>query len=165
MDSVTLVQLLTKKGLTITTAESCTGGLIAAAITDVPGASTVFHEGFISYSNDAKIKRLSVLADSLAEYGAVSEQVAKEMAVRAQKVAGADLAISVTGIAGPGGGSADKPVGTVWIGLSYDGDVMAQRFLFEGNREDVRLQVVETAFKLVVNSIDKFLESPTSSSS
>ncbi|MGJ8657671.1 MAG: competence/damage-inducible protein A [Akkermansiaceae bacterium] len=114
----TVVHLLTEKGLKLALAESCTGGRISSRITDVAGSSAVFTHGFVTYANEAKVEMLGVSEDSLEEFGAVSEEVAKEMAEGALNRAGADIAISVTGIAGPSGGSADKPVGTVWIGVS-----------------------------------------------
>ena len=108
-----LLELCKKKGLTVVTAESCTGGLVAAALTDAPGASTVVQGGFVTYSNEAKQTSLEVPADMLATYGAVSERVARAMAEGALKVSLADISVSVTGIAGPEGGSPDKPVGLV----------------------------------------------------
>jgi nicotinamide-nucleotide amidase len=113
-----VVRLLTARRQTVTLAESCTGGLIAHRLTNVPGASVVFLAGLVAYSNDAKESFIGVRAQTLAEHGAVSEAVAREMAEGIRTRTGADYAISVTGIAGPGGGTAAKPVGTVWIGLS-----------------------------------------------
>ncbi|ESQ89616.1 hypothetical protein ABAC460_12160 [Asticcacaulis sp. AC460] len=114
-----LVHLLQALGKTVTTVESCTGGLIAGAITSVAGSSTVFETGFVTYSNAAKTALVSVPEDLLIAYGAVSIEVAAAMAEGARAAAGADLALSVTGIAGPGGGTAAKPVGMVCFGLSY----------------------------------------------
>ena len=116
-ECIELVETLKKEGMTITTAESCTGGLIAAAITDVPGSSEVFKRGFVTYCDEAKHEMLGVSEEVLATDTAVSERVASEMAEGAAKAAKADAAISVTGIAGPGGGSPDKPVGLVYIGI------------------------------------------------
>ena len=115
-----VVSLATTKKLRIGTAESCTGGLIGAAITSIPGSSTPFKGGIIAYDNAVKRAQLGVSEDNLKIHGAVSEQVAKAMAQGALNVLEIDLAISVTGIAGPGGGSAEKPVGTVWIGLAQN---------------------------------------------
>jgi PncC family amidohydrolase len=109
---------LKRRGLTLATAESCTGGLLSSRITDVPGASEVFHEGFVTYSNSAKAQILGVPADLIESHGAVSAEVARSMAEGAQKRAKADFALALTGIAGPGGGSAEKPVGLVHIALA-----------------------------------------------
>jgi PncC family amidohydrolase len=116
-----LVKLLTDKKQKIATAESCTGGMIAQMITSVAGASAVFDCGIVSYSNEIKNSVLGVKAETLEKYGAVSEQTASEMAQGVKKISGADFAVSVTGIAGPGGGSKEKPVGTVYMGIAYDG--------------------------------------------
>jgi len=112
-------------GSTVATAESCTGGLIGAAITATPGSSTVFHGGIIAYHNSVKTSQLSVEQSALDEYGAVSKVVAKQMAQGCRKRLNVDIAVSVTGVAGPGGGSIEKPVGTVWIGLAYGDKVSA----------------------------------------
>ena len=126
-DAETLEQistvLLRNRGLKLATAESCTGGLIAKRITDLPGSSDVFLEGWVTYSNEAKHMRLGVREATLANHGAVSPQVAREMAAGALKKSGADVAVSVTGIAGPGGGTEDKPVGLVWYGLAWKSNV------------------------------------------
>jgi len=112
--SADLVKTAREKNLTIATAESCTGGLIGAAITATAGSSSVFHGGIIAYHNDVKISQLSVNSKTLESHGAVSEVVAKQMAKGCRERLGVDIAISVTGVAGPGGGSVEKPVGTVW---------------------------------------------------
>jgi nicotinamide-nucleotide amidase len=104
------------EGLMLTAAESCTGGMIAAALTDVPGASAVFDRGFVTYSNEAKSELIGVQAQTISRFGAVSQNVAREMAIGALANSNADIAVATTGIAGPSGGSADKPVGTVWFG-------------------------------------------------
>lgn len=143
------------EGRKIATAESCTGGLIAAALTDVPGASAVLDRGFISYSNEAKIEVLRVEADSLEHYGAVSARVAEEMAQGALEFSHADVAISVTGIAGPSGGSDKKPVGLVFLGLATNKDVlMHYQCNFSGTREDIRMQTVAEALKLLLTFCD-----------
>lgn len=116
-----VVHQLAEQGLKLALAESCTGGLIASRVTDVPGASEVFTHGFVTYANEAKRDVLGVPQSFLDDYGAVSEQVARSMAEGALKVSGADVALSVTGIAGPGGGTEEKPVGTVWFGLARKG--------------------------------------------
>ena len=141
-----LVRILTEKRLTLATAESCTGGLIANRITDVPGASAVFTHGFVTYANAAKTGVLGVVPADLASHGAVSEVVACQMASGALRVSGADIAVAVTGIAGPGGGSADKPVGTAWIGLATKhAAVTAFRVFHPRNRHDFKLAVSQAA--------------------
>ena len=134
-----LATLLLDRSWTVTTAESCTGGMIAAALTDVAGSSTWFNQGVISYSNKAKIDLLDVDEALLQQYGAVSEQVVEAMAAGACRAAGANIAIAISGIAGPGGGSKDKPVGTVWIAWALSsGNVSSAQFLFNGARNSVR---------------------------
>lgn len=128
-----LVDLLKKQGKTVTTVESCTGGLLSGAITDIAGSSSVFETGFITYSNAAKTALVGVAEDLLTEYGAVSEPVAAAMAQGARVRAHADLALSVTGIAGPGGGSAVKPVGMVCFGLSVHGSAPQTQTVQFGN--------------------------------
>lgn len=148
-----LITLLNEKNMRIATAESCTGGLISQMITSVSGASSVFDCGIVSYSNDIKMRVLGVKLETLEKYGAVSEQTACEMAQGVLKLSGADIAVSVTGIAGPGGGSAEKPVGTVYIGISSSGGTQAKRFLFSGDREAVRKQTADTALTVVLNKL------------
>ena len=144
-----LVQALTLLGLTLTTAESCTGGLVAQRLTSVPDASRVFEEGFVTYANTAKTKCLRVPEELLARVGAVSADVARAMAVGAREAAGSDLAVSVTGVAGPGGGTPAKPVGTVHIGLAWDGGVVSEQHQFLGSRADVRWRSAQSALALV----------------
>ncbi|MGL6072185.1 CinA family protein [Craterilacuibacter sp.] len=136
---------LRERGQTVATAESCTGGMIAAALTDIAGSSDWFGWGFVSYANAAKCGMLGVNAASLASHGAVSEAVVREMADGARKVAGADWAISVSGIAGPGGGSADKPVGTVWLAIAGPDGGEAWLRHFSGDRAAVRQQTLDAA--------------------
>lgn len=118
-----IVRELQNRGYTITTAESCTGGLLAGRILNVSGASAVYNEGHITYSNEAKERLLGVSHDTLEQFGAVSEQIAAEMALGAARVASANVGLSTTGIAGPGGGTPEKPVGLVYIGCAINGDV------------------------------------------
>lgn len=144
-----LVSFLLNNGLTISTAESCTGGLLSATLVNVSGVSDVFKGGFVTYSNELKMSAIGVKSETLKKYGAVSSQVACEMAQGAKNAANADIAVSTTGIAGPGGGSIDKPVGTVYIGVSIKDNVSAKRFNFDGNRSEVRSQTVAAALNLL----------------
>jgi PncC family amidohydrolase len=142
--------LLRAKGLKIATAESCTGGLIAVRLTEVPGSSQYFEAGFVTYSNMAKNRFLGVPPAMLAEHGAVSEPVARRMAEGARKAALADVAIAVTGIAGPSGGSAEKPVGTVFIALATGEGTIVRRFLFSGERKKIREKTADEALGLLL---------------
>ncbi len=143
-----IVELLDGQGMTVTTAESCTGGLLAGRI-NVPGASGVYREGYITYANDAKERLLGVKRETLMEHGAVSCQTACEMARGAAKAAGADAAVSVTGIAGPGGGTEEKPVGLVYVGCNVKGHVRVEEFHFTGNRDKNREYTVARALTLL----------------
>ena len=143
---VGLLQLL---GQTLATAESCSGGLIAKRLTDVPDASRVFGSGLVTYSNEAKTQFLGVSGELLARVGAVSPEVAQAMAEGARKAAGSDLAVSVTGIAGPGGGSEAKPVGTVHVGLAWDGGAISEAHHFLGGRSDIAYRSSQAALALV----------------
>lgn len=144
-------ELCREQAVTLATAESCTGGLVAAAITDIPGSSDVFDRGFVTYSNDAKMKLLGVSKDLLAQYGAVSAQCAKAMALGALNAAGTSIAVSITGIAGPGGGSADKPVGLVFMACANrEGKFHARECRFgDPGRDEVRRRSVIAAFALI----------------
>lgn len=144
-----VVKLLKEKKYTITTAESCTGGLIASTIVNVPGSSDVFGQGFVTYSNKAKKKMLGVKKTTLEKYGAVSEQVAKEMAKGARKEAKAGIAVAVTGIAGPGGGTEEKPVGLVYIACATESKVIVRKFDFNGNRNKIRRLTTANALAMV----------------
>ena len=136
----TLVQTLTEKGLTVATAESCTGGLVSQRITQVPGSSEVFGFGFCTYANEAKHKLLGVSEATLATVGAVSWQTAAQMALGAARVSGADIAVSLTGIAGPGGGTAEKPVGLVYVGAARGDEVYVAKLLL-GNRDRQSIRI------------------------
>ena len=149
-----LVAALGSKGLTCATAESCTGGGVGGAITSVAGSSAVFLGGVISYSNDVKANVLGVSRDSLARVGAVSSEVASQMATGARRVIGSDLAVSLTGIAGPGGGSAEKPVGLVWFGLATPSGVTTQSRIFPGDRAAIRAAAVEHALGLLLSAVE-----------
>lgn len=129
-----IVHLLTERAETLALAESCTGGYIAHLLTNVPGASVVFCAGFVTYSNEAKQKFLGVSAETLARHGAVSEPVAREMAEGARRVSGTDYGLAVTGIAGPGGGSEEKPVGTVFIAAAGSQETVVRRQFNPGER-------------------------------
>jgi nicotinamide-nucleotide amidase len=139
------------KGVHIATAESCTGGLVAALLTEIPGSSDVVERGFVSYSDEAKQELLGVSSEALRLHGAVSEPVCRAMAEGALKRSRAQLAVAVTGIAGPGGGSAEKPVGLVYIAVArQEGDVITRAFRFgDIGRDHVRLRTVEKAIKLL----------------
>ena len=146
---------LASRKIMLATAESCTGGMIAAAITDIAGSSTIFDRGFVTYSNEAKIAMLGVSMETLDRYGAVSEQTALEMASGALEHSDAGIAVSVTGIAGPGGGSAEKPVGLVWFGIAGLGlPPAAQMRRFDGDRDAIRAAAVRTALELVHARLD-----------
>ena len=146
---MSVVNLLEKNELTISTAESCTGGLLAGRLINVPGVSDVYKEGFITYTNKAKRKTLGVNKSTLKKYGAVSEQTAKEMAVGAALAADTDISISVTGIAGPDGGTNEKPVGLVYIGVCIRDMVHVEEFRFSGDRANVREQTVISSLGLL----------------
>lgn len=133
-----VAKILIEKNLTISTAESCTGGLIASKLINYPGISCVFKEGAVTYSNESKVKRLGVLEETLNKYGAVSEQVAMEMAQGISKTSKTDIGISITGIAGPDGGTCEKPVGLVYVGLYLNGKCKAKKLNINGDRERVR---------------------------
>lgn len=144
-----IVRMLEEDGMTVTTAESCTGGLLAGRITNVPGASNVYKEGYVTYSNDAKERLLRVKRETLMQHGAVSPQTAYEMAEGVALAAGADASLSITGIAGPGGGTEEKPVGLVYIGCYVKGHVRVEEFYFTGNRDKNREYAVARALTLL----------------
>lgn len=150
-----LVEILTKKQYKITTAESCTGGLVAATIVNVSGASEVFQAGFVTYANEAKEKELGVKSETLQTYGAVSEKTAKEMAIGCAAHAKAQVGISTTGIAGPGAGTAEKPVGLVYIGCAVRSNVYVEKNLFSGDRQQVRRQAADRAIGFALECIKK----------
>ena len=152
-----VVRTMTASGLKLAIAESCTGGLIAHRITNVPGASAMFTHGFVTYANEAKVELLGVNPDDLSSHGAVSETVALQMAAGALRTSGADIAVSVTGIAGPDGGSPEKPVGTAWIGLATrTTGVSAFKVFHPRNRHDFKLAVSQAA----LDAVRKFLAAP-----
>ena len=149
-----VIQAATSLGLTVATAESCTGGLISSCLTANAGSSSAFMCGFVTYSNDAKTRLLGVPVDAITEYGAVSDVVAAAMAEGAVAHSGADLAVAVTGVAGPGGGSKEKPVGLVFLSLAERGeDAVIKRYVFAGTRDDVRRSTVGAALELVLSRL------------
>ncbi len=158
----TVVAEAKDKGLRLSTAESCTGGLIGGALTAIPGSSSVVEGGVISYSNEVKMNVLGVSADDLHRVGAVSAEVATAMASGSRRLAGSDIAVSVTGIAGPGGAVPGKPVGTVWFGLADSDGVKTYLRHFAGNREQVRIQTVLFALELFSYSIEPSGSEPLS---
>jgi nicotinamide-nucleotide amidase len=148
-------ELLQTRRLRLVTAESCTGGFVAKTLTDIAGSSQWFDGGYVTYSNAAKTRDLGVAPRTLAEHGAVSESVVREMAAGALTVSGVDVAIAVTGIAGPDGAAPGKPVGTVWFGTAVrhevEVEVTAERVQFTGDRQAIRRSSVEYALKLILS--------------
>lgn len=142
-----VIEIFREKGLSLALAESCTGGMIAETITNVAGASDIFYGSAVTYVNSAKERILGVTRETLEKHGAVSSECAEEMACGARRVYGADVAMSVTGIAGPGGGSEGKPVGTVWFGLATKDGAETFRRRFDGDRAAVRRQTVEEVLR------------------
>ena len=149
-----LASNLSTQNLKVTCAESCTGGLLAANLTRLPGSSAWFDMGFVTYSNEAKQQMLNVNPTTLAHYGAVSEEVVREMALGALISSKADYALSISGIAGPAGGSEDKPVGLVWFGLASKKRIWAESKIFNGDRDQIRAQAVQHAVQLLLSKLD-----------
>ena len=147
-------ELLKKNNITLTTAESATGGMIASMLVNVPGISEFFQEGYVTYSNDAKIKMIGVDRNVIDTYGVVSRETAENMAVSVAKTAGTDASLSVTGVAGPDGGTKDCPVGTVYIGCYYLGKVVTEHHIFSGTRMDVRISAAKRALELLIACIN-----------
>ena len=152
--NIKLVDLLKEKNLTISFAESCTGGMLASRIVDVSGSSEVFSESIVTYSNAAKEKYLKVPNELLEEFGAVSKEVAVEMAKGIVGISSADIGVSITGIAGPTGGTIDKPVGLVFIAVMYN-SIKVYRHVFSGDRTEVRKQTVEAAIRHIIDLVTK----------
>lgn len=152
--------LLKSHGLMLATAESCTGGGVAQAITEVAGSSAWFERGFVTYSNLSKQQMLGVSEDTLRQHGAVSERTVREMVAGALQHSAAQVALAVSGIAGPDGGTPDKPVGTVWFAWGIrQGEILAQRCRLDGSRAEVRIQAVRIALRGVVDLLNKSTES------
>lgn len=154
----TIVDMLKAADLTLTTIESCTGGLLSGRIVNVSGASDVFKQGFVTYANKAKRKLVDVKKSTLEEFGAVSEETAREMAEGGRKAAKADACISITGIAGPGGGSEENPVGLVYIGCCVKGKTVVKRYQFTGNRQKIRDYAVVSALVLLRDCLLNHIE-------
>jgi len=159
MDISMLVERLTELNLTVATAESCTGGLIASNIVDVPGASYCFNEGYVTYSNEAKMKNLGVKDSTLSAYGAVSSQTATEMAMGVRKRANSNFGVSSTGIAGPGGGSPSKPVGLVYVACAYgDNKCKVLELHLHGDRTQIRNLAANRAIELLADCLQEIEE-------
>jgi nicotinamide-nucleotide amidase len=148
-----LGEFLSRRGLTLAVAESCTGGLVGGCVTAAAGSSRYFRGGVIAYDNDIKRDVLGVSAESLEKHGAVSEPVVREMATGAAKLLGCDCAVSVSGIAGPDGGTEEKPVGLVCIGTFFRGETQSRSFVFQGNREEVRSQTVTAVLDFLIETL------------
>ncbi|WP_373740052.1 CinA family protein [Neisseria sp.] len=146
-----IAAILTERGQTVSCAESCTGGLLAAAFTSLSGSSRWFHQSWVTYSNEAKRRLLGVDNATLVRHGAVSRETVREMAAGALKHSGAHVALSISGIAGPDGGTPEKPVGTVWFGLCAPDFHTEQTALFHGDREAVRKQAVDFALEMLTD--------------
>lgn len=145
----TVVELLKEAHMTVTTVESCTGGLLSSTLVDVPGVSEVLNQAYVTYANEAKEALVGVRKETLEAYGAVSEQTAREMAEGGAAAAGAQAALSVTGIAGPEGGTAQKPVGLVYIGCFLEDSTVVEKHIFQGSRRQVREQSAAAALTLL----------------
>ena len=154
MQNDEIILKLIEKNITISTAESCTGGSLGKIITSVPGASSIYGYGFITYSNEAKETLLGVSHETLVNHGAVSHQTACEMARGARLKSGSDIAVSVTGIAGPGGGTSEKPVGLVYIAIAHKNGEEYRKLNLSGNRDKIREQTCDRVFELVKESLE-----------
>ncbi len=148
-----LGEMLTVRGMTLAVAESCTGGLLASRITDVPGSSAYFRGGVIAYQNEVKERLLAGPASILSRYGAGSAETAKAMAPAGKDLLASDIAVAITGIAGPGGGSEEKPVGLVYIAVATAEGIHCQRFVWDGDRLANKEQSADAAFKLVLDRL------------
>ena len=146
-------QLIKQYHITLSTAESATGGMIASRLIHVPGISEFFEQGYVTYSNEAKVKMIGVSRELIDTYGVVSKEVADNMAQCAARTAGTDAALSVTGIAGPDGGTTDCPVGTVYIGCYLKNQTLVEHHVFEGNRTEVRKKATNRALTLLIEQI------------
>jgi nicotinamide-nucleotide amidase len=149
-----LAEVVLEKRLRVCTAESCTGGLIAKSFTDLAGSSEWFERGFITYSNQSKSEMVDVPESVIVEYGAVSEPVVNAMARGALKNSAADVSIAVTGVAGPAGGTEEKPVGTVWIAVASEKQLIAKKYCFDGDREAIRIATMQTAIEMLLQLLE-----------
>lgn len=153
MTEKTLARILARKKLTIAVAESCTGGLISHSLTNIPGSSAYFLLGVVAYANEAKQKLLNVSAETIRKHGAVSKETALELAVNVKHLAGANIGLGITGIAGPGGGEPSKPVGTVFIAASIGHNMYFKKFVFSGNRLKIKDLAKDAALKLLLTCL------------
>ena len=151
-------RLLSQRGLKLGLAESCTGGLVGHRMTSVPGSSEYFVGGIVAYSYEAKVKILDVSWDTLNNFGAVSSEIVLEMARGAKKIFDVDIAVSVSGIAGPGGGTDEKPVGTTWVGLAANDGIWSREFHFDGNREQNKTSSADAAFQMLMDYLQDNLK-------
>lgn len=154
MTSEQIISKLVEKNITIATAESCTGGSLGKIITSVPGVSSIYGYGFITYANEAKVNILGVSPKTLEEHGAVSHETALEMAIGARNVAKSDIAVSVTGIAGPGGGTEEKPVGLVYIAIADKDGAEYRKLILDGSRDEIREKTCEKVFELIKEKLN-----------
>lgn len=153
-DESVVVDLLKELGMSVTTVESCTGGLVASKLVNVPGASDVFSQGYITYSDSAKCSMVGVSSDIIRKFGVVSREVAEDMALKGTIKAGADCAVSTTGVAGPGGGDEMNPVGTVYIACKVPCGCEVKKFKFDGNRQEVRNSAALMAINMLRNGLE-----------
>ena len=150
--SLKIVELLTKKKLTVSFAESCTGGLLASSITSISGSSKVFNMGLVTYSNNAKVKLLKVPKKTITKYGAVSYETCLSMVTNLSKISKSNISISITGVAGPNGGTKEKPVGLVYIGLKKSGKIIVKKNYFKSNKRiSIQKATVKQALKMILN--------------
>ncbi len=152
--SLKIVKLLTKKKLTVSFAESCTGGLLASSITSISGSSKVFNMGLVTYSNNTKVKLLKVPKKTITKYGAVSHKTCLSMVKNLSKISKANISISITGVAGPNGGTKEKPVGLVYIGLKKESKIIIKKNLFKSKKRiSIQRATVKQAFKMILNTL------------
>ncbi len=150
-----LGEMLSKKNLSLSVCESCTGGMLGSIITTVPGSSNYFKGGIIAYSNEIKNKIIGVKKRTLKNFGAVSKQTASEMAMGIKRIMGTDAGIAITGIAGPGGGTKNKPVGLVYIGVILSKKIKVEKNIFSGNRQQIREKACEQALRLLIQMLEE----------